>query len=214
MNSSSVTQEQIKIESVVELARQVLGTHAQDGSLVARENLGPGVVRGFGEDGSIRVYWPCAELHTWVTPEEIDQESPRARLIVRYRCDKDGHLTFEECKVVANMGLTHNWRVEILQGGVVRTVRSDGLAWAFDRHPVFERTHPLHAILDEPLAEEDHDEALSVAGLNYLRCVVPLVRSGVAVMPVSAQQAGDERRQVTSPQHSNISAAAYQEVTT
>jgi hypothetical protein len=165
MNSTSLSQKKLKVESVVELAREVAGAQAPTGRLVVRENLGPGLVREVSLGGEVRVYWPSAALETWVATEDLDLAVPQARLIAIYRCVTGGHRTLDRCKVIKDKGLSYNWTVELLPDNIIRTVRSDGLAWTFDWHPVVERAHPHGTIMEDALAEDEHAEALTVAEL-------------------------------------------------
>lgn len=177
------------VESIVELCRQVNGAHLSQSRLAVREKLGPGVVRALGRidhpdrghksreldraglAGHIElicVHWPSADLDTWVAPEEVEGYGEKARLLAIYR-EGAGKETescvFEKCKVIANAGLNYNWTVELFPGNIIRTVRSDGLAWTFDWNPVVEHAHPHGTILVDALAEDDHAEALTVAEL-------------------------------------------------
>jgi len=86
-------------------------------------------------------------------------------LIAIYRRNTHGGRTLERCKVVASAGLTHHWTAELFPKNVIRIVRSDGLAWTFDWYPLLDQAQPLHTILDDALAEDDHAEALTVAEL-------------------------------------------------
>jgi hypothetical protein len=169
MSSLAATKREIKVESVVELSREVAGTQSSEGRLVVRENLGPGIVREIGEDGEagmVRVYWPMAVLETWVSPEDLEVRDPRVHLLVIYHSGPEGHHNPPVCKIVSGAGLYYNWTVEIIHGNVIRTVRSDGLAWTFDWYPVIERAHPRGTILEDALAEDEHAEALTVAELS------------------------------------------------
>ena len=134
--------------------------------MTVRDKLGPGVVQEIGRDGDVRVHWPLAELDTWVAHDELETLERRARLITVYRGGADAHRTLQVCKIVTGAGLSHNWMVELFPENVIRTVRSDGLAWTFDWNPVVERAQPHGTVLEEPLAEDDHAEALTVAELS------------------------------------------------
>jgi hypothetical protein len=174
--SKPTTQDKLQVESVVELAREVAGTQGQvEGRLIMSERLGPGVVREiisigesneYSEDGMVLVHWPMADLDTWIDPKDLEPANPKARLIAIYHFGSDGHRTLPQCKVIANEGLRHNWEVELFPAHVIRTIRSDGLAWTFDWHPILRRADPHGTIMEEPLAEDDHAEALTVAELS------------------------------------------------
>lgn len=190
MNDLRLLEETLEVEAVVELARQVRGARASYRRLALREKLGAGIVRAFGkiahldmgrETGGVAgvggsnhaelicVYWPSAEIDTWLAPEDLEPQDRRARLVAIYRGgvnNEVGQSVFEKCKVISNAGLNYNWSVELFQGNIIRTIRSDGLAWTFDWYPVVERAHPHGTILEDALAEDDHAEALTVAELS------------------------------------------------
>lgn len=156
---------QIGVDAVVELAPGVAGVHPPAGGFVPKERLGPGVVKEIGNNGTVHIHWVGADLDTWVEPSEVEVPAPAAHLIVIYRCNAHGDRALERYEVVTRAGLTHNWTVEWLPENVIRTVRSDGLAWTFDWYPWFHKAEPLHTILYDALSEEDHAEALAVAEL-------------------------------------------------
>ncbi len=173
MSNTSLSQERPKVGSVVELAREVAGIQAPAGRSGIRAKLGPGVVQEIGMDGvigEVRVHWPSAELDTWVAVEDLEPTGPQARLVAIYRYGAGGHRILDRCKVVSDRGLNYNWTVELFPGNIVRTVRSDGLAWTFDWNPMVERAQPHGTIIEDELknalAEDEQAEALTVAELS------------------------------------------------
>ena len=113
----------------------------------------------------VRIFWTIAQLNTWTESLDIEPAGPGARVISVFRCDTHGGRTHERTEVITRAGLTHNWTVELRPSLVIRTLRSDGLIWTFYWDPVFRRAQPHGTILEDPLAQEDHAEALTVADL-------------------------------------------------
>jgi hypothetical protein len=165
METPATTQEYPLVESVVTLAEEVAGVDTPGSGLVPREELGFGIVQEIGTEGMVRVRWPSSGLDTWVNIADLIPVDPEAHLLAIYRVDEHGRRTLERCKVLATAGLTRNWIAELLPQYIVRTVRSDGKAWTFDYYPLIKRTEPLHTILVDALASDDHAEALTVADL-------------------------------------------------
>jgi hypothetical protein len=168
-NTPAISHEEPDIESVVELSREVGRGRGSEGRLVVRGKLGPGIVRQIGTIGGsvlVRVHWPSAELDTWVDSGDLEQADRRARLLSIYRYDAGGYRTLDRCKVIAAAGLNYNWTVELFPENVIRTERSDGVAWTFDWYPIVQRAQPHGTLMEDALAEDAHAEALTVAELS------------------------------------------------
>jgi hypothetical protein len=165
MKTSPVLNERFKVGSVVELTRGAGALRSWQGRLVLREMLGPGIVRSIDRPGEVQVYWPNAELDVWFDSDDLEQTDLNTHLIVIYRYNQGEHLSKPVCRLVTKAGLSHNWTVELFPDNVIRTIRSDNLAWTFDWNPILERVEPRGTILRDPLAEDDHAEALTVAEL-------------------------------------------------
>lgn len=157
--------EQLKVDSVVELAPDVDEMQTPEGDVILKQMLGPGEVREIAPDGSVLVHWVSADFDMRVERADLDAADPEVRLIAIYRGNLHSEPALEKHKVVSDKGLTHNWVVEILPGNVIRTVRSDGWAWTFDWYPLIHRVEPRFAILEDALEDDDHAEALTVAEL-------------------------------------------------
>lgn len=170
-DASTSTRYEPYIESIVKLAGDVAGAKDPAGRLMARERLGYGIVRDVFKHAGVvlvHVYWPSAELETWVASEDLEQADERARLLSIYRYDEEGRRALDRCKVISGVGLNYNWIVEFFPENVIRTERSDGLAWTFDWHPILERVYPHGTVMEDALAEDAHAEALTVAELSTI----------------------------------------------
>jgi hypothetical protein len=165
MNKATVT-EQVELEQVVQIRKEVAGIQGPNGIFVLRDVLGTGVIRDIGEDGELLVHWVQADFDAWVDSGEVERLDPTARAIAIY--EQDGHTkrVFKQCKVISRAGLNHSWAVEFFPHNVVRTVRSDGCAWTFDWYPLYERAYPIHTF-QENMRTDDDAEALTVAELAH-----------------------------------------------
>ena len=154
--------------AVVKLAPGIASVQSSDGSLIARDDLGYGLVQRTESDGAVQVFWTNANIISLTDPQDLIALGPRAHLVTVYQRDKDGNRKFVTGKVfTGGEGLTWNWDVEVLPNKVIRTLRSDGSIWTFDWYEFFNEAHPEGTLLSgfTALQEDDHAEALAVAEL-------------------------------------------------
>ncbi|MBF6613796.1 MAG: hypothetical protein IVW55_11780 [Chloroflexi bacterium] len=150
-----------RLGEVVMPAPELLAVQVDDGTSVACERLGPGVVEQLAEDERVRVHWAPADLHSWMEPGDIRSAGEDAHLISIYRYDRHEQLRSVRHRVVAARGFSCNWTAE-LRTGIVRVVSAGGEAWTFTILPVF---HTIRTTSwDMPPTDEDA-EAITVAEL-------------------------------------------------
>ncbi len=146
---------------IVMPAPELLSVQVDDGSVVACDRLGPGVIEQLAADASVWVHWMQADLHSWMETGDIRSAGTGAHLISVYRYDRHEQLRGVRHKVVAAGGFSYNWTAE-LRTGVVRVVSAGGEAWTFTILPVFHTVRTTS--WDMPPSDEDA-EAITVAEL-------------------------------------------------
>ncbi len=133
------------------------------GAIVGRaQRLGPGIVTGTREDGTVRVHWIEPDFDAWMEPADLRALAPGAPLVSIFRCEADGTRHPQRHERVAGRGLQHHWTIEFKPNDVVRAERSDGLAWTFDWHPIMRRLE-RHGTVGMAPTEDDEAEALTAA---------------------------------------------------
>lgn len=150
----------LKRGNVISAAAELAGLQAPDGSMVSSESLGPGIVEQFGQDGRVCVHWVGAGFDTCLDPTDVRPLGQDAHLVSIYRRDKRGETRLAKHVVVANVGLQHNWTVELLPDNTIRVIRNtDGCSWVFGFNWIFKR---IDVWWSQPPRDDDA-EALVVA---------------------------------------------------
>lgn len=147
---------------IVTLDANVLGVQSPDGEFVSADTLGPGIVEQLGPRNSVRVRWQVAGFSVWLDTNDLRSLGANAHLLTIQRRDKHGRIKSIRHKVVTEMGLTHNWKVNMLPHNIVRPVRSDGACWTFTFNPLFQR---IDTCWPQPRTDDDA-EALAAADLS------------------------------------------------
>lgn len=155
-----------KAGSVVTPVESLAGVLATDGSMLAAETVGPGIIHTVSKERGVLVHWLDAHTDAWMLPDEVRSPGEHAHLVAFYHCDAHGNRTLVKRFVDAHAGLDHNWVIELLPQDVVRAVRDDGLAWTFEWYYIFHRLHPKHTLWSPPPEDADA-EALAAAELFF-----------------------------------------------
>ena len=145
--------------AIVEAAHDLMGVQAPDGALVPPEKLGPGLVEQTDAEGHVRVRWIDAGFDSWLDAVDLSPLGSNARLVTLKRRDKHGNSRLVHHRVVKDIGLQHNWIVEMLPKQVVRALRPDGSSWTFTCNGLFRR---LDVWWSQPPRDDDA-EAYTVA---------------------------------------------------
>lgn len=154
----------VRVGTLVRVDNSLAEIQMLGGNLMSAERLGPGVVSEVGGMGQVKVHWVGADLDAWVQQADLLQFENTARLMTVRVFNRFGRAKTARHEVIKSVGLRYNWTVELRPRNVVRTIRSDGLNWAFQWFPLFREAHPLHTMMmDGYELNDDQAEALTVA---------------------------------------------------
>ncbi len=145
---------------VVSLSSDLASVQGPDGNLVSADRLGYGLVQQSAE-GYTLVHWIRAGFDSWVEESDLRPVGSDVRLVMVEKYDKNGVCKQVQPKLAQNVGLRHNWTVELRPPNVVRVLRYDGAKWTFTHSKLFRR---IEVWWPQPPEDEDA-EALTVAEL-------------------------------------------------
>jgi hypothetical protein len=134
---------------VVAPARDLAGVQAPDGTLLAPERLGLGLVQVCSPGGDVCVHWLDADLDLWVAGEELRVLGANRHVVSLWRRDQRGQRSLVGRRLAA---LQHDWTIELLPRRVIRVVQDTGLCWTFTFNTL---THEV----DPPWTEASSDDA-------------------------------------------------------
>ncbi len=154
----------LKPDSLVSPVPQLLGILMSDGRHVPSDRLGPGIVKRIESDGHALVYWADADADAFMDPTDLQLLGTTSHLVTISRLNAQGVRLNTRHKIVTSRGsgIEHNWQVELLPKGVIRTLRSDGCKWTFDWNSLLGRMNLMHNTNYPPPSNEEA-EALTVA---------------------------------------------------
>lgn len=146
----------------VGLASDLASIQAPDGSLMPVDKLGPGLVQHSTCAGRVLVHWVGAGFDSWLDSDDVRSLGSDAHLVTVGKYDRHEVCKQVRHKVDANIGLRHNWAVELRSNNIVRVLRCDGAAWTFTRNRIFDG---IQTYWPQP-PDDDDAEALTVAELS------------------------------------------------
>ena len=168
-------------EVIVALANDLAGVQAPDGALVPADRLGLGLVRAVGPRGDVQVHWVEANIDSWVAADDVRPLGAGWRLITVQRHDRHEPHAHSFPAL-----LDHHWTIELLPGGVIRTVRADGPCWTFTLSTLTHEVEPpWQTQLDDDAAEAIVAADLAMARLNAGGGIIAaLLRRASALAPL------------------------------